>query len=205
MNNYYTVLFPCPSMATTQPTPPPNPTTDSEETHTTTTQVPVEPQTTNNSPATNSEGAGTVPITSETATDHLPILGPSESTDIGLIIGIVMVVIVVIVSVITVVVISAVLLKKHSEKMTTVAVPTTTNQAYGLTHHSEIRVEESIYDHPEVDLDNTIEAKQNEAYVTNTDIITEGNQAYAMNVITEKNTAYRPVTTVKAVDEYDYI
>ena len=183
-------------MATTQPTPPSNPTTNSEETTTTTTQQTQEPEDT-------SEGIETELSVSEIATD-LPILGPSEPTDIGLIIGIVMVVIVVIALVTAVmVIIIAVLVKKRSEKMTTVAVPTTTNQAYGLTHHSEIRVEESIYDHPEVDLDNTIEAKQNEAYVTNTDIITA--EAYATNIITEKNTAYRPVTTVETIDEYDYI
>ena len=192
---YNTVTFPCPrlpSMITTQPTPPPNPTTDSEETTTTTIQQTQKPA------DMTSEGTGTelsVPITSETATD-LPILGPSESTNIGLIIGIVMVVIVVIVSVVTVMVIIAILFKKRNEKMATVAVPTTTNQAYGLTHHTEIRVETNIYDHPEVgmDLDNTIEAKQNEAYVANTDII-----------ITEKNAAYRPVTAVETIDEYDYI
>ena len=39
--------------------------------------------------------------------------------------------------------------------------------------------ESNIYNYPEVDLDNiTIETKQNDAYATNTDIITEGNQAY---------------------------
>ena len=77
-------------MATTQPTPqPPNPTTDRTGTEL------------------------TVPTTSETATD-LPILRrPSEPTDIGLIIGIVVIVIVVIVSVVTVLVIIAVLFKRR--------------------------------------------------------------------------------------------
>ena len=120
------------------------------------------------------------------------------------------IVIVVITSVlVTVVVICAVLLKKHGGKMTTIAVFTTANQTYGLNTHQlqDKGVEEGIYNYPEVDLDNTNEAKQNEAYVTNTDItternqaygtsndmtITEGNQAYAMNIITEKNAVYKP-------------
>ncbi len=108
----------------------------------------------------------------------------------------------------TIVIGITVLLKKHgnakekkgySDK--SVAVPTTTNQAYGLAHHSE-RVEENIYNYPEVNLD-TIGAKQNVAYVTNIDVITEGNQAYATNI--EKNAAYGPVTSVETADEYDYI
>ena len=110
-----------------------------------------------------------------------------------------------------------------------VAVHTTTNEAYGLTHHNDReRVEESIYNHSdsEVDQDSTIEAKQNEAYVTtidiymkgnpayatngdhivaegnqayatNSDVITEGNQAYATNITTEKNAAYKPKMTVE--------
>ena len=58
----------------------------------------------------------------------------------------------------------------------------------------------------EVDLADSIEAKQNEAYATNIDIFTEGNQAYyATNITTEKNVAYKPMTTAETVDEYDYI
>ena len=105
----------------------PNPTTDSEETPPTTnqqTQEPMDPQTitadsTNGNTngdvqSTDFEGTDTefrVPTTSETATD-LPILRPSEPTDIGLIIGIVIIVIVVIVSVVTMLVIIAVLFKR---------------------------------------------------------------------------------------------
>ncbi len=62
-----------------------------------------------------------------------------------------------------------------------------------------------LCNYPEVNLDNTIEAKQNEAYVASTDIIVKGNQAYVTSIITEKNAAYKPVTTVETVDEYDYI
>ena len=98
-------------------------------------------------------------------------------------------------AVVTVIVIIAVLFKRHFGKFTTVAVPTTANQAYGLsTHHNE-GVGEIIYNDlsPEVDMDNTIEAKQNEAYVTNTDVIIQENQAYGTNIdgiITEGNKAY---------------
>ena len=238
-------------MATPQPTTLPNPTTDNEETPPTKTQQPQEPvdtQTTTNGntngvqtqPATDSHSTGTelrVPTTSETVTD-LPILSPSKQIDIGSTIGIAIAIIVVIILTITVVVIIAVLLKKHGKTtkgvtVKNVAVPTTANQAYGLTHHDRERVEESIYNYPEVDLGDSIEAKQNEAYATTTnivsegneayatnsdiftegnqayatniDILTEGNQAYATNITTEKNTAYKPVTIVEAVDEYDYI
>ena len=50
----------------------------------------------------------------------------------------------------------------------------------------------------------TIEAKQNEAYVTHTNIATAGNQAYGTNniITTETNSAYGQVETA---DEYDYI
>ena len=208
-------------MATTQPTPqPPNPTTDSEETPPTTNQQTLEavdPLTTNDSPATDSEGIGTelrvtVPTTSETATDLPAILRPSEPTDIGLTIGPATAGVVVVMLTLTVVIIIAVLLKKHRKTkkkegysvknhLNVAAVPTTTNQAYGLTHHSKSGVEENIYNFPEVNVD-TIEAKQNEAYVTYTDIITEGNQAYGTNIATEINSAYGPVETA---DEYDYI
>ena len=239
----YTVTYSCPqlpSMATTQPTPPPNPTwsTDNEESPLTTThqpQEPMDPQRTINDntnrdiqtdPATGSEGTGTelrVPTTSET------IILRTSGDDISAaeIAATVLVVIVVIIIVsLTVVVIIAVLLKKHGKTTKgvtnkNVAVPTTTNQAYGFTHHDDCeRVEENIYNYPEVDLGDSIEAKQNEAYATTTDIITEGNVVYAMNsdiftegqgdqayanIATEKNAAYKSVTTVETVDEYDYI
>ena len=234
-------------MATPQPTTLPNPTTDNEETPPTTTQQPhepVDPQTTTINSNTNgriqTDPAGTelrVPTTSETSTD-LPILSPSKQIDIRSTIGIAVAVIVVIILTITVVVIIVVLFKKHGKttkgvSVKNVAVPTTANQAYGLTHHDRERVEESIYNYPEVDLGDSIEAKQNEvyatttdiitegneayatnsniftegnqAYATNIDILTEGNQAYVTNITTEKNTAYKPVTIVEDVDEYDYI
>ena len=93
----YIATFPCPPTATTQPTPPPpNPTTGSEETPPTTnqqTQEPVDPLTTSDGSATDSEGA--------------------TGTDVGLVIGIVVVVLVVIASTVTVVVIIAVLLKRR--------------------------------------------------------------------------------------------
>ena len=63
------------------------------------------------------------------------------------------------VPVVTVVVVIAILLKKRDGKSTTIAVPTSANQAYGLNAHKG--VEESIYKFPgpEVDADNTIETK----------------------------------------------
>jgi hypothetical protein len=212
-------------MATTQPTPqPPNPTTDSEETPPTTnqqTQEPTDPLTTDSIgdiQATDSEGAGTelrVPTTSETATD-LPIQSSqSEPPDIGLIIGSAAagVVVTVLILTLTIVIFVAILLKKHSKAKklggypdnNVAGVSTTTNQAYGLTchDHSQSGVEENIYNFPEVDVD-TIEAKQNEAYVTHTNITTEGNQAYGTNdiITTETNSAYG---TIETADEYDYI
>ena len=152
--------------------------------------------------------------TSETATD-LPILSSqSGSTNIGLIVGIVVIIIVTVS--ITVLVIVSFLLKKRHVKFTTTPVPTAANQAYGLNTHKG--VEESIYNipDPEVDIDNTIEAKQNVAYVTNTDVIvevneayatriaTEGNQAYATSITTEKNAAYEPVNTTETADVHVY-
>ena len=145
-----------------------------------------------------------VRTTSETATD-LPILRRSKHTDIGLINGIVAInIIVVILSMITVVVIiAALLINKCCGKFIITAVPTIPNQAYGLnTHHNVYKgVEETIYNDqgPKVDVDNTIEAKEDEADVTNT---IEGNQAYATNITTEQNTAYKPVITDEVVDEY---
>ena len=117
------------------------------------------------------------------------------------------IVIVVIAAVVTVVVIIAALIKKCHGKFTITAVPTTANQAYGLNIYHNEGVEETIYNDlgPKVDVDNPIEAKENEAYVTNTDVILEGNQAYATNVTTEQNIAYKPVITGEIVDEYDYV
>ena len=202
-------------MATTQPTPLPIPTTSEQTVHPFTITVDV---------STNDGSDGTelrVSTTSETATDQ-PILSSSESTDVGLITGVVVIVIVVIATAVTMVIlIVAVLFKKRHGKKTTVAIHTTANQAYGLdTHHNKELEESNIYNYPEVDHDNiTIETKQNDAYnyATNTDIITEGNQAYATSIITEenqayatnitteKNTAYKPVTTVETVNVYEYI
>ena len=226
-------------MTTTQPTPqPPNPTTESEDTPPTTnqhTQEPVGPlitDSTNGIQATDSEGAtGTelrIPTTSETATD---LRSQGGSSNIGLITGIVVIVIVTM-SVVMVIII-AIPLKKYHEKSTAITIPTAANQAYGLNTHKG--VEESIYNipDPEVDIDNTIEAKQNVAYATNTDLIaevneayyyatriaTEGNEAYATNITTEgnqaysyatsiateKNAAYEPVTTTGTADMYEVI
>ena len=158
----YAVTFLCPSqtlIATTHPTPPPS------------------------SPTTESEQ---------------PILSPSESTDVGLIIiigSVTVGIVVIILTLIIVVIAVAVLLKKHetTEEYSVNnagAVPMTTNEAYGLTRHGDGKseVEENIYNYPEVNVA-TIEAKQNEAYGTHTDIITtEGNQAYGgANIATWTN------------------
>ena len=80
------------------------------------------------------------------------------------------------------------------------------NEAYGVAHHVE-EVEEIVYNYPQMNFDSTIEAKQNEAYVTHTElnISTEENQAYGTNnniIMTEINSAYGQVATA---DEYDYI
>ena len=77
----------------------------------------MDPLTTSESPATDPEGIVTdhelrVPTSSEAATDPRPT---SESTDIGLIVGIVVIVIVVIAAVVTVVVIMAVLFKRRGK------------------------------------------------------------------------------------------
>ena len=107
-------------MATTQPNFPPNPTTGEQPVDPLITSTCISTSDSNDGgvqiqSVTDSDIAGTelrVPTTSETATD-LPILSSSESTDIGLIIGIVVIVIVVIASVVTAVVIIAVLFKRH--------------------------------------------------------------------------------------------
>ena len=115
----------------------------------------------------------------------------SGSTNIGLIIGVVINIVMVSVLVIIVVVVIVILLKKRHGKFTTTAVSTAANQAYGLNTHKG--VEESIYKFSgsEVDADNTIEAKQNVAYVTNTDVVVEVNEAYyATRIATEGNEAY---------------
>ena len=80
----------------------------------------MDPLTTSDRPATDHDPEGLVtelrvPTTSETGTDPRPILRTSESTDIGLIIGIVIIVIVVIAAVVTVVVIIAVLFKRRGK------------------------------------------------------------------------------------------
>ena len=78
----------------------------------------MDPLSTNDRPATDPERTDTelrVPTTSETATDPRSILRPSESTDIGLIIGIVVIVIVVIAAVVTMIVIMAILFKRRGK------------------------------------------------------------------------------------------
>ena len=117
---------------------------------------------------------------------------PRGPPNIGLIV-IVIIIVVVSVLVITVVVVIAILLmiKKRHIKSTTIAVPTAANQAYGQNTHKG--VEESIYKFPdpEVDTDDTIEAKQNVAYVPNTDVVVEVNEAYyATRIAIEGNDAY---------------
>ena len=191
-------------MAITQPTPPPNPTASEQ---------PVDPVDTFTTTASTNDGTNgdvqiqpvidpeetvtelRVPTTSEAATDPRPILRLHESTDIGLIIGIVVIVIVVIAVVVSVVAIMAVLFKRRFGKFTTVTVPTTANQAYGLSIHHNEGVGEIIYNDlsPKTDVDNTIKAKQNDAYATNTHVNAEENQAYGTNIdgiITEGNKAY---------------
>ena len=105
-----------------------------------------------------------------------------------------MVSIIVTVSVITVtmLVIVAILFKKRPVKFTTTAVPTAANQSHGLNTHKGVK--ESIYKYPgpEMDADNNIiiEVKQNVAYVTNTDVVVEVNEAYATRIAIEGNEAY---------------
>ena len=77
-----------------------------------------------------------------------------------------------------------VLVKKHGRKVSTPAVSIPAHDF----HQTSERVEESM------DLEsNTITPEQNKAYVTHTDITTEGNQAYGTNIdgiVTERNQAY---------------
>ena len=85
-----------------------------------------------------------VPTTSETATD-LPILRPSDPTDVGLIIGSATAgVVVIIVTILTIVIVIAVLSKKYGKSTTgysvelkNEAVVITANQAGGLTHQTQ--------------------------------------------------------------------
>ena len=57
------------------------------------------------------------------------------------------------------------------------AIPTSTNQAYGVTLSNK-EEEESFYSYPQVSLEANIETKQNASYATS--IITEQNDAYAI-------------------------
>ena len=63
-------------------------------------------------------------------------------------------------------------------KFTTVATPTTANQAYGVNTHHIKEVEKTIYNcqSPEVKVGNAIEAKQNEDFVTMTNTTVDRNQ-----------------------------
>jgi hypothetical protein len=224
------VTFPCPSLpsvAITQPTPPPRNDEDADQTQT----VPAPPeQETLPDNIGSSTPNNNIIMTDEAVTittdNFITLTPPFPSLIVGVVVpGVVAVILV------AVVVVIAILLKKRHEKFTTIAVPTAANQAYGLNTHKG--VEESIYTYPgpEMDVDNTIEAKQNMAYVTNTDviieaneayatnivlegneayatsIITEGNQAYATGITTEKNAAYEswPVTTTETVNVYEIV
>ena len=107
-------------MATIQPTPPPNPTTSEQPIDPFITTASANDGTTDGDvqiqPATDPEGLVTelrVPTTSKTAADRRSVLRPSDPTDIGLIIGIVIMVIVVIAAVVIVVVIIAILFKRR--------------------------------------------------------------------------------------------
>ena len=53
--------------------------------------------------------------------------------------------------------------------------------------------DESMYSYPVVDPDQSIETKRN--------------NAYAVSIVTEKNEAYKPISTAtgETIDEYDYI
>jgi flagellar basal body-associated protein FliL len=127
-----------------------------------------------------------VNTTNETTTDL-----PAQSSQR---IGIVVIIIIATVSVVTVVIALAILLKKCH------AVPTATNQAYGLNTHKG--VEESIYKFPgpEMNVDN----KQTVAYVTNfnTDATVEVNEAYRTRIVTDENEAYATSITTEGNQAY---
>ena len=71
------------------------------------------------------------------------------------------------------------------------------NKAYGVFSGDQemaTHTDESAYSYPRVDPDKSIEAKRNDAY--------------AANIVTKKNEAYKPVSTASVsgtIDEYDYI
>ena len=103
----------------------------------------MDPLSTNDRPATYPERTDTelrVPITSKAATDPRPVLIPSESTDIGLIIGIVIIVIVVIAAVVTVIVIMAVLFKRRGkmvlDKKRALSNPVYSSKGQSTTHRT---------------------------------------------------------------------
>ena len=63
------------------------------------------------------------------------------------------------------------------------------NEAYRVTSGEQelaTHTDESMYSYPVVDPDQSIEAKTNNAYV------------YAVSIVTEKNVAYKPVSTYTA-------
>ena len=160
-------------------TQPPKATTDMllDPLATTTSQNDGETQT---GPLVTTTGAGSgKPTTSEAMTE--------SSSDVNAIAGGIVCVVLVIVTltVVTVVSIAAVAVGKKKRHSTFTTIP---NQAYGInvTHTC---AEVSAYDYPAVmDLDITIEVKQNEAYSAN--IVTTGNEAYATNIFTVGNEAY---------------
>ena len=127
-----------------------------------------------------------VPSGSEAATD-----GQISESDanVGLIAGLAVAVLLIIALVIAMVTIGAVAiaLKKHVRDLSP-SLPTSTNQAHGVTsQQEEIFGEENFYDYVEVVWNITEEKPLSSA---NTCISTEVNEAYGTNIVSSENEAY---------------
>ena len=189
----FTAIFSCPPLPTF-PTPPPQVTTDSKETQPITSQGPIitdellDPLTTTTSQNDNNGGKQTGPlVTTIGAESREPTTSEASLTSTGsgsinisaIVGGIVGAVLVKILTLIVVIIISVVVRKK---KCHSTSLLTTSNQTYGI-NDTVTCAEESAYDYPAVvDLDTTIDVKQNEAYSQTMNIVTTRNEAYATNI-----------------------
>ena len=104
------------------------------------------------------------------------------------------------------------------------------NEAYGVTQNTSepaTSTDEGVYNYPAVvNLKDTLELKQNDAYALEEPVTTTANEnynypakfdpsntiklnqndAYAMNIVTEENKAYKPVVGASGTsEEYEYI
>ena len=192
----FTVTFSCPPLPTL-PIPPPQLTTDIQGTLPLTAQRPITDEALTTTTSRNDINGGTqtgLLMTTTGAGSGEPTTSEAvaESSDdinvnaiVGGIVGVGLVILTL--SVVTIVFITAVVVGK--KKCHSTSFPLTPNQAYGINVTPTCGEEKAYYDYPAVvDLDTTIEVKQNEVYSLN--IITTGNEAYATNIFTAENEAY---------------